>query len=197
MSTLDEYGDENWDALNDEIKRVMRKIVISDKKISERDFNDYLKGNNRWNFPDEYEWLMKELHVRFKKYHKEHARSAPLTDYNGLSGVEFENHLFKVFKEAGYEVAGTPATGDQGADLIAKRNGKTLIVQAKRYTGSVGNKAVQEIIAAVQFYGGDEGWVITNSTFTPAAKTLAQKSHITLIGGFDLVKLPQIISERA
>lgn len=194
VSTLDEYGDENWDALTDEIKRVMRKIVIGDGKISEKDFNDYLKGNGRgWNFPDEYEWLMKELQVRFKEYHKEHERSVPRTDYSSLSGIEFENHLLKVFKEGGYEVAGTPATGDQGADLIAKKNGKTLIIQAKRYAGSVGNKAVQEIAAAVQFYGGDEGWVITNSTFTPAAKALAQKSKIRLIGGFDLAKLAQII----
>jgi len=33
----------------------------------------------------------------------------------------------------------------------------------------------------VHFYGGDEGWVVTNSTFTPSAKALAQKSNIRLI----------------
>ena len=78
---------------------------------------------------------------------------------------------------------GTPATGDQGADLIAKKDGKTIIIQAKRYQDTVGNKAVQEVISAVQFYRGDEGWVITNSTFTPSAKALAHRSNIKLIDG--------------
>ena len=48
---------------------------------------------------------------------------------------------------------------------------------------AVGNKAVQEVTSAVAYYRGDEGWVITNSSFTPSAKALAQKSHIKLIDG--------------
>lgn len=38
---------------------------------------------------------------------------------------------------------GTPATGDQGADLIAKKDGRTIIVQAKCYQSTVGNKAAK------------------------------------------------------
>jgi hypothetical protein len=69
----------------------------------------------------------------------------PLPSYNfdTLSGVEFETWVRRLLEENGFEVQGTPATRDQGADLIAKKNGKTIIVQAKRYRGAVGNKAVQ------------------------------------------------------
>ena len=84
-------------------------------------------------------------------------------------------------------------SGDQGADLIAKKDGRTIIIQAKRYQGTVGNKAVQEVASAVSFYGGDEGWVITNSTFTPSARALAQKTNVRLFEGRDLERLGEIL----
>jgi len=39
------------------------------------------------------------------------------------------------------------------------------------------------VISAVTYYGGDEGWVITNSFFTPSSKALARKSKVKLIDG--------------
>jgi hypothetical protein len=49
-----------------------------------------------------------------------------------MSGVEFETWVVKVLKENGFDdVRGTPATGDQGVDIIAKRNGRTI----NRYYG--------------------------------------------------------------
>jgi HJR/Mrr/RecB family endonuclease len=100
-----------------------------------------------------------------------------------MSGVEFETLIARLLKERGFDVSGTPATGDQGADLIARKNGRTIIIQAKCYQGTVGNKAVQEVIGALAYYGGDEGWVVTNSSFTPSAKALAQKTNVKLIDG--------------
>jgi len=72
---------------------------------------------------------------------------------------------------------------DHAAHLIAVKGAITIIVQAKLHQGPVGNKAVQEVIGAVTFYGGDEGWVVTNSTFTTSAKALAQKAGIRLVDG--------------
>ena len=66
------------------------------------------------------------------------------------------------------------------------RNGRRLIIQAKRYSGSVGNKAVREVIGAVYFYQGHQGCVITNSFFTASARALAQRNNIILIDGYDL-----------
>jgi len=45
---------------------------------------------------------------------------------------------------------------------------------------------VQEVISAVSFYGGNEGWVVTNSTFTPSAIALSQKANVKLIDGATL-----------
>lgn len=108
-----------------------------------------------------------------------------------MTGVQFENRLHSLFVSLGYMVQSTPASGDQGLDLILSRDGKRIGVQAKRYSRdqTVGNSAVQEVIAGKLFYDCDEGWVITNCTFTDSAKILAKKATIRLIDREQLIKL--------
>ncbi len=102
---------------------------------------------------------------------------------NNLTGEEFEELLKAYFRKNGYKVQLTPKSGDYGADLIVKKNGEKIIVQAKRYKGSVGISAVQEVIGAKEYYNGDKALVITNSYFTPAAKELAGKTKVKLWDG--------------
>jgi hypothetical protein len=189
VSIIDDYGEENWDALPQEIETCLTKIA----KRKGADVQTLKK--NSWNPPD-YRWLWAQLEAGFREHHrKQKTKPASSYEVNGLSGVEFETWVARLLMEKGFEVRGTPPTGDQGADLIAKKDGRTIIIQAKRYQGTVGNKAVQEAIGALTYYGGDEGWVITNSSFTPSAKALAQKSRIKLIDGtmlntdFDIASL--------
>lgn len=109
-------------------------------------------------------------------------------EVNKLSGVDFEKHVAQFLKGKGYEIETTPTTGDQGADLIATKNGKRISIQTKRYEGTVGNKAVQEAMAGKVYYKCDESWVITNSSFTPSAKELAKRGSVKLLDGTDLEK---------
>ena len=81
----------------------------------------------------------------------------------------------------GYDVELTPYVGDYGADLVLKERGKKIVVQAKRYQSSVGVKAVQEIIPAMNVYGADEAWVVTNSYFTKQALTLAKANRVKMV----------------
>lgn len=107
-----------------------------------------------------------------------------------MSGIDFELYVSGLLSQLGFaDIRSTPATNDQGADLLAKKEGRTVIIQAKRYAGPVGNSAVQEVVGALHFYSGDEGWVVTNSTFTRSAKELAQKTGIRLIDGKELRRL--------
>jgi HJR/Mrr/RecB family endonuclease len=39
--------------------------------------------------------------------------------------------LSLILPDLGYVVSGTPATGDQGTDLVAERDGRKIIIQAK------------------------------------------------------------------
>lgn len=103
-----------------------------------------------------------------------------IREIDQMEGYEFEVYLALLFRKAGYDVTQTPQTGDFGADLILIQNGIRTVVQAKNYSGSVGNKAVQEVAAARNHYGAGGAIVITNSYFTPAAIQLARSNGVQL-----------------
>ena len=192
VSIIDDYGDENWKIFPDEIQICLKKIA--QRENTDINWKGYSKG--RYSLPDEYVWLQDKLINVFREYHDaQQSKEASSHNLDNMSGVEFETWIVKLLKENEFDdVSGTSATGDQGADIIAKKNGKNIIIQAKRHRGPVGNKAVQEVIGALQYYGGDEGWVITNSTFTTSAKALAQKSMIKLIDGNSLTHFKDFIN---
>jgi hypothetical protein len=195
VSILDEYGDENWEALDREVEICLVKIAQQNGvDIRWQTHIASLRRGGTGLLPDSYLLLWERLADDFRKYHKNRGSEVSSVDVTGISGVDFEAFIARRLKENGYEdVRGTPATGDQGADLIAKKNGRTIIIQAKRYHGTVGNKAVQEVNGAVSFYGGDEAWVITNSTYTSSARALAQKTNVRLFDGRDLERLDDIL----
>ncbi|MBI3888214.1 restriction endonuclease [Candidatus Nomurabacteria bacterium] len=194
VTTIDAYGEENWDALDKEATLLVEKIGKREGN-GDDDIKRWRKSS--WAMPEEYKKLSENLVIKFKDYYRIR-KSKPIESGNvtEMSGIDFENHLADLLKKNGFDsVTGTPKTGDQGADLIAKRNGKTIIIQAKRYAGTVGNKAVQEVIGAINFYNGDEGWVITNSSFTKSARELANKSGIKLIDGTDMQQFSHAVNK--
>lgn len=99
------------------------------------------------------------------------------------SGTEFEKFVAQVFAANGHHAAVTKGSGDYGVDLVL--NGE-IAVQAKFYGSVVGPSAVQEVVAGRAVYGCSEAWVVTNSTFTPAAVTLANANGVRLIAGDEL-----------
>ena len=74
-----------------------------------------------------------------------------------------------------------PASGDQGADIVAEQAGIRLVVQCKRYGRPVGNGAVQEIAAAMRYWSADRAAVVSNAGFTPAARKLAAATGVLLL----------------
>lgn len=106
-----------------------------------------------------------------------------------MTGIQFEEFLMIRYKSMGYEVRDTPKSGDFGAGLLLQKDSKKIVVQAKRYTKSVGIKAVQEVTSAKPYYLADEAWVITNSYFTKAAVTLASSNNVKLIDREQLIDL--------
>ncbi|WP_340003709.1 restriction endonuclease [Paenibacillus sp. FSL K6-0276] len=106
--------------------------------------------------------------------------ASDIHEVDKMEGVEFELFLADVFRRKGYMVKLTPASGDYGVDLIIMKGESEIAVQCKRYSGTVGVSAVQEVFAGKSFYDCNEAMVVTNSTLTaPAAKT-ARKLGVTL-----------------
>lgn len=202
VSTLDEYGDENWNALDREIFRCIEKIAEREKW----QLVDWGTGKHRSHFLSggsedvhlSYEMLSSRLDQRFRAYHAEQALTErSLNDMVRMTGLEFEGYLMGLLKRHGCSVSGTPKTGDKGADILARIDERVIVIQAKRSASPVGTKAVQEVVAAVAYYGGTEAWVMTNSTFTQAARELAGRNRVRLVAQVDLASVGDLLRQGA
>lgn len=111
-----------------------------------------------------------------------------ILDIDKMDGRTFEKYLEVLFTKLGYIVMRTRYVGDYGADLITEKNGIKTIIQAKRYKGKVGVKAVQEAVAAKGYYDCAESMVVTNSEYTKQAIELARANGVILWNRKDLVK---------
>jgi hypothetical protein len=112
-----------------------------------------------------------------------------------MSGREFELYLGKVFEVCGYTVEVTAASCDQGVDLIiTSGEGRRLAIQAKNYTNTVGNKAVQELYTGIACHQCDAGIVITTSSFTRSAEVAAVATQIKL---WTLADVQRLLKDKA
>lgn len=111
-----------------------------------------------------------------------------------MNGQEFELFVEKLFrvleKDKILKTEFTPATGDQGCDLIIHyRDGARLGIQCKRYASKVDNKAVQNIVTAKAIYGLTLMMVFTNNHYQPSAKEAARLNRVELVGRDQLIKM--------
>ncbi len=104
-------------------------------------------------------------------------------DIDRLTGTQFEKFMERLLNANGYSDAQvTGKAGDQGGDILAYDEDEKIIIQAKNYAlnRKVTNKAVQEVLGSIAYYGADKGIVVTNSFFTSSARELANVNNITL-----------------
>lgn len=140
-----------------------------------------------------------ELHAKYENGGKEQLRqwrglSSCTEDYDkkevsdvsqidGMDGHEFEYFCAELLSKNGFsEVKVTPGSGDQGVDVLAEKGGVKYAIQCKNYASPLPNTPVQEVNAGKIFYNCHVGVVMTNSTFTPGAVTLAKATGVLLWG---------------
>ncbi|SFT08762.1 restriction endonuclease [Methylobacterium sp. yr668] len=109
------------------------------------------------------------------------AVALPEEDEAPGDGLDYERYCAERLVRAGWRAHRTPASGDQGADIVAVRDGLRLVVQCKRLSKPVGNAAVQEAAAALRYWDGDRAAVVSNAGFTPAARRLATATGVLLL----------------
>lgn len=104
-----------------------------------------------------------------------------------MTGMEFEKFCMNYLSAKGFSnIKQTKGSGDHGVDIIAEQNGKTYAVQCKKYGGTVGNRAVQEIYTGKQIYGSDIAVIITSSKFSTQAMDEAHALNVEL---WDRIKI--------
>lgn len=123
-----------------------------------------------------------------------------LNDSVNLAAMPWEDfeHLIrelfqKIYAEDGADVKVTQSSRDGGVDAVIFdpdpiKGGKTII-QAKRYTLTVGVSAVRDLYGTVMNEGANRGILVTTSDFGPDAHKFAAGKPITLIGGSNLLSL--------
>lgn len=160
-------------------------ITVSDEDIAER-ILWWQKQHSR----SEYDKLF-DIRPDKTFYSYLYRMSPPPPDVSHLkvaemTGLEYEAYVASRLKKMGYKnISVTSGSGDYGADVIAYDiKGNKTCFQCKKYQGSVGVSAVQEIIAAKTYYNCVKAIVVTTATFTNNAKKLAEKAGVSLIEHF-------------
>lgn len=119
---------------------------------------------------------------KLKKSKDTSRKSITIDDVDLMTGTEFESFIAKLFTKYGYSCIVTKQSGDQGIDIIAEKNAIKIGIQAKCFSNTVGNSAIQEAVAGKAFYNCDKVMVITNNNFTAAAQELANINNVILWG---------------
>ncbi|MBI3195334.1 MAG: restriction endonuclease [Ignavibacteriae bacterium] len=123
-----------------------------------------------------------------------------LDESNNLAAMDWEDfeHLIreifeKEFAQSGGEVKVTQASRDGGVDAVAFdpdpiRGGK-IVIQAKRYTNTVGVSAVRDLYGTVMNEGATKGILVTTADYGPDAYEFAKGKPLTLLSGSNLLHL--------
>lgn len=127
-------------------------------------------------------YIEKIQNIKIKEdlLNNDYSNRITIVDIDLMSGAQFEEFLCEYFNGQGYQCSTTKASGDQGIDLIAKKGELTIAIQAKCYSGTVGNHAVMEAVAGMKYYSANRCMVITNSTFSKSASELAKANGVIL-----------------
>ena len=117
-------------------------------------------------------------------FRKARAHNSQIQD---MDGHEFEYYCADILSKNGFRnVTVTPGSNDYGADIVATREGEKWVIQCKRYSSALGNSPVQEVVAAKSYYCADRAAVMTNSSFTGNARSLAEANDVWLVDGEQL-----------
>lgn len=136
--------------------------------------------------------LEEEIELEYFEENLQSKKKFFIEDYEKLDGYQFESFLIKIFEAMGYIAINTKLSNDYGADLILMKDGEKTVVQAKKYAGSVSNKAIQEVVAARNHYKCQNMLVVTTGEFTKGAIELSLTNKVEL---WDKKKLDHIIDE--
>lgn len=112
-----------------------------------------------------------------------------------LDGYEFEDLVADLWERRGWETEVTSGSNDRGIDIIARRTNpyqEKVLIQVKRYqpNNTVGSAEIQQYSSLKQQEDSvDKVLVITTSTFSDPALSVADSLNVKCINGPTLAQL--------
>jgi len=145
-----------------------------------------------------------------RRFVNSYAVAGTMNDSTNLAAMSWEDfeHLIrevfeKEFRQNGGECKVTRASRDGGVDAIAIafdpdpiRGGK-IVIQAKRYTKTVGVSAVRDLYGTVLNEGATKGILVTTADYGPDSYEFARGKPLTLLNGANLLHLLEAHGHRA
>lgn len=149
-----------------------------------------------------------EMDREDRRFIEARAVGAQLDEETNLASMGWEDfeHLVrelfeKEFISRGGEVKVTQSSSDGGVDAVAfdpdPITGGKVVIQAKRYTRTVGVAAVRDLYGTVMNEGASKGILVTTADYGPDAYRFASGKPLTLLNGANLLHLLERHSYRA
>lgn len=160
------------------------KLAREQRELGLREAKEYVEN------------LMLHTNIELKNCDMKNVKKS-IESVDGMDGHAFEYFCADLLRKKGFlDVRVTPGSGDQGVDVLATRDGVKYAIQCKNYASPLSNTPVQEVSAGKIYYNCHVGVVLTNSTFTPAAISLAKATGVLLWDRSILAKLMENSTEK-
>lgn len=144
--------------------------------------------------------------ARVRQATQQAARDRNIAATDTMTGPQFEQYVARLMRRDGLRgVRVCGGSGDLGADITARTpDGRKVVVQCKRYAGSVGDPHVQKFNGtAWQIHQADVALLVTTGRPTGRARQLATRCRIVLVDRDELAiwatdgRLPTALSTSA
>ena len=108
-----------------------------------------------------------------------------------MDPIEFEHLVLETYRRLGWKAEPTRASGDQGVDGFLRRDGKTFVLQCKKFAKTrVGSPVLRDLLGTIVKEKASGGILVTTSSFTEEAIAWAgEAANLTLVDGDSLVKM--------
>jgi restriction system protein len=182
----DEYGAYNFDAFDKELGKFYDRVVMPKiyQDLAAIGLLTYEDGRQA-----HIDAILKSVYDHLKSHPND---DASFSDDPPSDPLEYEAWCADRLTLCGWDARTTKASGDQGGDIIAEKEGRRVVLQCKLYAGSVGNGAVQEVSAARSYYQAEHAVVVSSGTYTTSARQLASTTGVHLLHHDELSNLDSI-----
>ncbi len=126
-----------------------------------------------------------------QRFQEEKKALQTLAGLRRLSPAAFEQLVAKLYAARGWNVEVTPASGDQGVDVIGRKGSEVVAIQCKLYAANtkVGAPEVQNLYGAAAQLGAERKVIVTTGDLTEPALRAAKSLGVEVVNGGELLGL--------